>query len=145
MAQAESAGRPTAVIVDVDGTVAVRDQRGPYDETRVAWDAPNEPVIELVKVLHRAGHRIVFVSGRSSASRADTRRWLELHVGVPIAALHMREQGDRRRDADLKEELYRRHIEPRFEVLWVLDDRDQTVERWRSLGLTCLQVAEGDF
>jgi hypothetical protein len=27
----------------------------------------------------------------------------------------------------------------------VLDDRDQVVTMWRGLGLTCLQVAPGDF
>ena len=27
----------------------------------------------------------------------------------------------------------------------VLDDRKQVVDMWRSLGLTCLQVADGDF
>ena len=27
----------------------------------------------------------------------------------------------------------------------VLDDRNQVVKMWRENGLTCLQVAEGDF
>ncbi len=30
-------------------------------------------------------------------------------------------------------------------IEYVLDDRTQVVDLWRSLGLTCLQVAYGDF
>ena len=30
-------------------------------------------------------------------------------------------------------------------VLFILDDRNGVVEMWRSLGLKCLQVAEGNF
>ena len=33
-----------------------------------------------------------------------------------------------------------------YDVAGVLDDRDQVVKMWRNeLGLTCLQVAEGNF
>ena len=32
-----------------------------------------------------------------------------------------------------------------YNVKFVLDDRNRVVEMWRSLGLTCLQVADGDF
>jgi hypothetical protein len=57
----------------------------------------------------------------------------------------MRRAGDRRKDWVVKSELYREHIEPRYDVLLVLDDRDQVVRAWRGLGLTVFQVAEGDF
>lgn len=59
--------------------------------------------------------------------------------------LHMRPAGDRRRDSIVKAELFDRHVRDQYRVLVVLDDRKQVVEMWRSLGLTCLQVAEGDF
>ena len=36
-------------------------------------------------------------------------------------------------------------IKDKYQVDYVLDDRNQVVEMWRSLGLTCLQVADGDF
>lgn len=37
------------------------------------------------------------------------------------------------------------HIRDRYDVRVVLDDRDSVVKMWRSLGLTCLQVALGEF
>ncbi|WP_446680100.1 phosphatase domain-containing protein [Cellulomonas biazotea] len=36
-------------------------------------------------------------------------------------------------------------IEPHFDVIGVVDDRRSVVEMWRSRGLVCFQVAEGDF
>ena len=57
----------------------------------------------------------------------------------------MRPEGDTRKDAILKREIYEREIRNRYNVAYVLDDRDQTVRVWRDLGLTCLQVADGDF
>ena len=57
----------------------------------------------------------------------------------------MRPAGDRRRDSIVKAELFDRKVRDEYRVLVVLDDRKQVVDMWRSLGLTCLQVAEGDF
>ena len=31
------------------------------------------------------------------------------------------------------------------DVAFILEDRDSMVKKWRDLGLTCLQVAYGDF
>jgi hypothetical protein len=53
--------------------------------------------------------------------------------------------GDMRNDSIVKEEIYEEHIKPRFNVRFVLDDRDRVVKMWRENGLKVLQVAEGDF
>jgi hypothetical protein len=37
------------------------------------------------------------------------------------------------------------HIRPNYDVKYVIDDRDQVVDMWRSLGLRVLQVAPGNF
>jgi predicted kinase len=138
-------GRPEAFLVDIDGTVAVMDGRSPYDESRVHEDRPNEPVIRVVRALHAAGYRIVFCSGRTDACREDTAAWLVDHVGVPYDALHMRKAGDQRKDSVVKAEIFDNHIRHEYRVVGVLDDRMQVVRMWRGLGLTVLQVAEGDF
>ena len=36
-------------------------------------------------------------------------------------------------------------IKDKYRVLFVLDDRNQVVDMWRDIGLTCLQVADGNF
>jgi predicted kinase len=139
------AGVPEAFLVDIDGTVALMTGRSPYDETRVGEDRPNEPVIRVVRALHSAGYRIVFCSGRTDACRDDTAAWLAAHVAVPYEALHMRVAGDQRKDSIVKAEIFDEHIRHRYRIVGVLDDRVQVVRMWRSLGLTVLQVAEGDF
>jgi hypothetical protein len=58
--------------------------------------------------------------------------------------LYMRQDGDFRRDDIVKQEILDKYID-KDRVLFVLDDRDQVVDMWRRNGLTCFQVAEGDF
>jgi predicted kinase len=136
---------PSAVLVDIDGTVALINGRSPYDVTRVHEDLPNLPVIAAVRAMHAAGHRIVFCSGRTDDCRDATQNWIATHVGVPYEGLFMRVTGDSRRDSVIKREIFDREIRTRYQIVGVFDDRDQVVRMWRALGLTVFQVAEGNF
>ncbi|HEX8627787.1 MAG TPA: hypothetical protein VF755_06420 [Catenuloplanes sp.] len=139
------AALPRAVLVDIDGTLAIRADRSPFDWHRVGEDRPNPPVVELVQLIGAAGrHEIILVSGRDESCRWQTEMWLDAQR-VPYAELYMRPERDNRKDFVVKEELYRRHIEGRYTVAFVIDDRDQVVRQWRTMGLTCFQVADGDF
>jgi predicted kinase len=136
---------PRIVLVDIDGTVALINDRSPYDVSRVSTDLPNAPVIAAVRAMHAAGHEIVFCSGRTDDCREDTAAWLDEHVGVPYTALFMRVTGDQRRDSIVKQEIFDKEIRSRYHVVGVFDDRQQVVRMWRALGLTVFQVAEGNF
>lgn len=144
-------GTPRAVLVDLDGTLALLN-RSPYDETLVLTDSPNTPVIETLSALVHADHWPVFMSGRTAGCRDATLKWLEYHVTDRFRSalfgnpeLHMRAIGDTRPDHVIKLELFDRHVRDRYDVRVVLDDRDSVVALWRSMGLTCLQVAPGAF
>lgn len=136
-------GLTRAIICDLDGTLALMQGRGPFEWHRVGEDALNKPVAEL---LHRYqdDHAILIVSGRSEECRVDTVRWLKKH-DIPCLCLFMRKAGDYRKDAQVKLEIFHESIAGRYQVVLCLDDRNQSVEFWRSLGLTCFQVAPGDF
>jgi hypothetical protein len=136
---------PPAVLVDIDGTVALMAGRSPYDWGRVGSDAPNPAVIAAVRAMHAAGHAIVFCSGRDAVCRPETEAWLELFVDVPYEGLFMRPENDSRKDAVVKREIFDTEIRDRWRVIGVFDDRQQVVRMWRALGLTVFQVAEGDF
>jgi predicted kinase len=138
-------GAPKAVMVDVDGTVALMAGRSPYDETRIHEDRPNLPVIAAVRAMHAAGHEIVFCSGRTDACWEATEVWLKEHVAVPFAALFMRRAGDGRKDSVVKREIFDEEIRHRWNVVAVFDDRAQVVRAWREIGLTVFAVAEGNF
>ena len=58
----------------------------------------------------------------------------------------MRRTGDRRKDSTVKREMYERTVPGTYDVLLVLDDRNQVVDMWRKvLGLPCFQVDYGNF
>jgi predicted kinase len=135
---------PTAYLVDVDGTLTTGPHdRSPYDWDKVSQDKVNEPVARLIRALPRNTFVIV-VSGRDGSCRKATYRWL-VNNEIWFDHLLMREAGDNRKDAVVKAEIFDRDIRNRYNVLGVFDDRDQCVALWRSLGLTCFQVAPGAF
>lgn len=140
--------KPRVVIFDVDGTLALRregeGERGPFDWARVGEDLPNEPIVSLAQSV-AAFQTVIVLSGREESCRKQTEMWLDVHR-LNYRHLYMRASGDYRKDSVVKKEIYQKLIEPIYHVEYVVDDRDQVVNMWRNeLGLTCLQVAEGDF
>lgn len=138
-------GTPQAVLVDIDGTVALMNGRSPFDETRVHEDHPNLPVIEAVRAAHGSGKRIIFLSGRTETCRDATITWLREHIKRDFDGPYMRPAGDPRKDAIVKQELFDEYVRDYYDVAYVIDDRRQVVQMWRALGLTVLQCAPGDF
>ncbi|QFG14314.1 polynucleotide kinase [Mycobacterium phage Tourach] len=147
-------GLREAIIVDIDGTVAHMTGRSPYDYTQVHTDVVDENVRWLVNVIDQFGITndvsVLFVSGRDDSCRNETVRWL-YDNGIPFDELHMRptgakdEHGNKLPDYLVKYDLFDQNIRGKYNVRFVLDDRDQVVNLWRSLGLKCLQVQPGDF
>lgn len=145
--------RPDIVIFDLDGTLADIDHRRHLVRQKpkrwraffeaCVFDRPNVAVITTYRAFQRSGldYRLWIFSGRSDVVRPQTERWLAEHVGH-YDHLRMRPEGDHTPDEDLK----RRWVEPvRHRVLCVFDDRNKVVAMWRTLGIPCFQVAEGNF
>jgi len=151
---------PYVVVCDLDGTISlfnckrsdgsvdVRYEgahvRSPYDASKCDKDSLNEQVAAVVESLNKAGYHIVFCSGREDCYRPQTEAFLKKHLTCGYE-LHMRKTGDLRKDSIVKEEIYNTYIRPNYNVFLVLDDRNQVVDFWRAKGLTCFQVAPGDF
>lgn len=132
-----------AIIVDMDGTLAIIHNRNPFDVSKCDEDLPNQPVLETV-YKWQDSVKIIVVSGRTDDGKELTEKWLKEYQ-VKYTALYMRQTGDMRKDSIIKEEIYREYIEGKYNIKFILDDRNQVVEMWRSLGLIVFQVAEGDF
>jgi len=140
--------RPFAYILDLDGTLALRTDRGPYEYERVQSDAPNWRVIDVLAVLAHTTehtHHLFVVSGRPDSCRGATARWLEDNLPFSIDALFMRAEGDDRPDEIVKAEIYEEKIQPFYRTVAVWDDRDKVVKMWRERGLQVFQVADGNF
>jgi predicted kinase len=135
---------PSAVLCDIDGTLAIHVGRGPFEMEKCETDLLDEEVARVLALCDRADDYVVLLSGRQSEFREHTERWLKAN-GVVYDELWMRAAGDRRPDDVVKAELFDAHVRERFDVRFVLDDRARVVALWRRLGLRCWQVAPGNF
>lgn len=140
--------KPRAVICDLDGTLSLFEKqdkssayyRNPYD----ASTCDNDLLNSAVKYVLDACDNVILLSGREEKYRPQTELFLDKHE-IARVGLFMRSTGDFRKDSIVKQELYNTHVKDKYYVLFVLDDRDQEVKMWREIGLTCFQVAEGNF
>jgi predicted kinase len=128
-----------AIICDLDGTLCHLNGRNPYDASTCDMDGLNVVVAELL-----LGRKVIFMSGREDKYRDKTELFLKKH-DIQYEALYMRATGDTRKDCIIKKELFDNNVRGKYNIDFVLDDRNQVVDMWRQIGLTCLQVAPGDF
>ena len=143
------------VVFDLDGTLADCSHRLHHlqQKSPANWDAffaacpldePIEKVIEVAKALHAAGHVIEIWTGRSDAVRAETQRWIAERA-IPVSLLLMRKAADHRDDDILKREWLDAAASEGHPVDLVFEDRQRLVDMYRKAGVTCLQVADGNF
>lgn len=140
-----------AIIVDIDGTLAhIADGRSPYDASRAMNDSLDDAVSVVTAMMYNHGYKVIILTGRSEEHREVTEEWLKAN-NVEYDELYTRlatdvdEKGKKLDDAIVKERLFRTHVEPRFNVKFVLDDRNRVVDMWRRIGLKCFQVNPGNF
>lgn len=140
-----SPGKPKALLVDFDGTLALMDGRGPYEFWRVDEDKICKPVHMAVKMARAYGYKVIGCSGRDEGlAKEKTKLWMAKNA-VVLDGLVMRKAGDRRRDDVVKHDLFWEFIAPHYDVEWVMDDRQRVVDVWRAMGIQCFQVQTGDF
>lgn len=134
---------PNAILCDIDGTLThgIGVTRKPYEWDKVGSDTLDSTIADLIG---NTRHSVILMSGRDGSCQAKTIKWLSDNR-VRYDYLYMREAGDNRKDSIVKKELYEEHIEGKWNIEFVLDDRDQVVDMWRSLGLKVFQVADGSF
>lgn len=148
-------------IFDLDGTLALIDDRRAkstnvngkmdwdtfFDPNNIQLDLPNQPVIEMAKMLKEQGHSIVIFSGRSKVTKVATMEWLN-KFGVPFDVLKMRPDNNEFKfmpDNKLKQHWLDQLFPDKSSILCIFDDRDKVVKMWRENGIACFQVAEGAF
>lgn len=146
-------------LCDIDGTVANNKHRIHLLENKeydayyalTLQDTPIANVINTVQSLRfDAGisTNVWFFSGRKETCKEDTLAWLRKYMGwwVPEEELMMRRYNDFRDDVDVKQEMLDNMLEiDRKRLVGVFDDRQRVVDMWRRNGITCFQVAPGDF
>lgn len=136
--------KESIVIVDIDGTLALRGNRGPFEYHKVEVDYPNHAIITTVKGLRRSGVNPIYVTGREKRCLPQTSRWLLRH-GLPKThqdhyEMYMRPDGDRRKNEVVKEEILNNDILPFYNVLLALDDDERLWSVYKRYQIPMLHV-----
>ena len=139
------------VVFDLDGTLSDPTHREHFVRRPVGqkdWDSffaeqindpPKSAMVELISRLH-ATHQVEIWTGRPIKYREDTIAWLHAS-NIPYYKLRMRPANDKTDDHEMKRGWCERYGKPDL----VFEDRQRLVDMYRSLGITCCQVAPGDF
>lgn len=138
--EAPEGARP-AIIVDVDGTLAKMGDRSPYDWKRVGIDEVISSTREIVRRFYK-DHEVIIFSGRDGVCYPETYKWL-IDNEIPFDQLHMRSEGDMRKDSIIKRELFDEHA-ANYDVRLVIDDRLQVTRMWFEMGLPVIRVGDPD-
>lgn len=140
------------IIFDLDGTLSIVGDRLKYLKDN-DWDSfyeaceedePNEPIINIFfELFMRKKYDIKIVTGRRESVKNKTLNWLhDQGIFIKPHNLYMRPDGDYRHDTKLKPELVKDFVD---DIVMVFEDRTSMVNKWRAMGICCLQVAKGDF
>ena len=144
------------IVFDLDGTLALGHHREHHlraePKNWLAYfdacgdDVPNAPIVLAYEALYGwPDHRVEIWTGRVDSHERQTREWIAEHLLFEPDALRMRLAGDRTNDDELKRAWLHEERARGNEVALVFEDRARVVAMWRAEGVTCAQVAPGEF
>jgi beta-phosphoglucomutase-like phosphatase (HAD superfamily) len=147
--------RVRAMIWDLDGTLSddkarahfVEVERGRARDWRSYFDAidtdpPIAASMEVLRAMHAAGIRILFLTGRPEYTRPKTVRWLEANGLTEYDALIMRPDGERRPAGFFKAEVVER-LRREYELVCAFEDRIDVAEQLRQAGVPVFLYGAG--
>jgi beta-phosphoglucomutase-like phosphatase (HAD superfamily) len=154
-AEGARGGKPRAVIWDLDGTLAndrarahfVEVERGRARDWHSYFDAidtdpPIAASMEVLRAMHAAGNRILFLTGRPDYTRPKTERWLEANGLTEYDRLIMRPDGERRPAGWFKAEVVDR-LRDEYELVCAFEDRIDVAEHLRAAGVPVFLYGAG--
>ena len=149
------------IIVDIDGTIAF-DKHGeiiPTDFTREGWNEFHKhmdmynadrfiPIWSTINMIRPFKFSTtVFLTAREDKGdiRNNTREFIDKYLPwLHIRKLYMRAENDFRSSAEVKRDILLHDILPKYDVLCVIDDEEDNIKMFQSLGITAYKVYLGD-
>jgi beta-phosphoglucomutase-like phosphatase (HAD superfamily) len=147
--------KPKAVVWDLDGTLSddrarahfveveagrARDWRSYFDA--LDQDPPIAASMEVLRAMHAAGNRIIFLTGRPQYTRLKTERWLVANGLTEYDELVMRPEGDGRPAGYFKVEAVAR-LRARYELVCAFEDRIDVADHLREAGIPVFLYGAG--
>ena len=144
--------------MDIDGTITDAGKRAKtyLGGAKPDWDGfyaacgEDEPITPVIRVIEALSgqYYIVFCTGRRESCREATVEWLNRHApGIAHFPVLFRKDGDRRHDTEVKPEMLEAYMKESGagRPAAIFEDRNSMVAKWRELGYTVFQPADGDF
>jgi predicted kinase len=142
------------VVFDIDGCLAHKNERNPFDWKRVGEDEVDSNMSDMagiVELAHRAIQKVipggalvtVIATGRDEVCETETKQWLNNHE-IHYDDIHMRKRGDNRPDWVVKQEMAQKICED-FHIIGWFDDRLQVTRRLRAIGVKVFNVEHNNF
>lgn len=151
--------KPKAVIFDVDGSLvdvsSIRhhlipsDPRfsGRKDFTKFHEESVNCPPHWWVKrgflIRQEQGYKVIVVTARQEKYRAHTSWWLS-EQGLHPDEHHHRQNGDFRKDVEIKREILA-DLRKRYDIVQAWDDNPAIIELWKSEGIDTVEVPGWEY
>lgn len=143
-------GKPDCYVFDIDGTLAEKGDRSPFDWSRVSEDTPIESIMDILEKLcfndyDYSENDIFICSGRDEVCEGDSIKWIKNHIHHSLHFKYMfRPKGDMRPDWKIKQEMAI-EISKTHNILGWFDDRLQVTRHLRQLGIKVLNVEHDNF
>lgn len=147
--------KPKAVVWDLDGTLSDDRARAHFVEVEAGrardWesyfdaidqDAPIAASMEVLRAMHAAGNRVIFLTGRPQWTRPKTVRWLEANGLTDYDLLVMRPEGDGRPAGYFKVEAVAR-LRREYEIVCAFEDRIDVADHLRDAGIPVFLYGAG--
>lgn len=134
----------SAILVDLDGTIAHMINRSPFEWDLVDTDVFDYIVWNAVRGISEIyDSTVIFVSGRDGSCYDKTYTWLNDHIdndNYPFE-LRMRTAGDMRSDDIVKREILADIVQD-YKIEAIFDDRPKVARMFRSLGFKVFQLGD---
>jgi beta-phosphoglucomutase-like phosphatase (HAD superfamily) len=151
----EGKTKPRAVVWDLDGTLSddrarahfVEVQQGKGRDWKSYFDAidkdpPIAASMEVLRAMHAAGNRVVFLTGRPEYTRRKTEKWLKANGLTEYDRLLMRPPGEYRPAGRFKAEVVER-LRDEYELVCAFEDRTDVAHALRGAGLPVFLYGAG--
>ncbi|HEU0298849.1 MAG TPA: HAD family acid phosphatase [Longimicrobium sp.] len=147
--------RPRAMVWDLDGTLSDDTARAHFVEVEqgrardwqsyfdaIDTDPPIAASMEVLRAMHAAGIRVLFLTGRPEYTRGKTERWLQANGLTEYDALIMRPDGERRPAGFFKADAVR-GLRRNYELVCAFEDRIDVAEALREAGVPVFLYGAG--
>ena len=128
------------IICDIDYTLSVPIDRDTYDFKNSLNDKINTYIYSIISNIDNSTTSLLLVTGREEKFKDVTKEFL-VKNNISYHTLFMRKNGDYRPNQIIKKEIFIDQIKPKWNILYTLDDNQETVKMYNSeLGLNSLLV-----